>query len=64
MKYIGLLFNLLKVVLEKDKWPDEPDEKAIWRAYVPMLEHRGAATWGHTQQETLKNIKEVVYQCH
>ena len=48
-----------KVVLEKDKWPDEPDEKAIWRAYIPTLEHRGAATWGDTQQEALKNIQEV-----
>lgn len=26
-----------KVVLEKDKWPDESDEKAIWRAYIPVL---------------------------
>ncbi len=22
-----------QVVLEKDKWPDEPDEDAVWRAY-------------------------------
>ena len=32
-----------KVVLEKDKWPDEPEEKAVWRAYIPALEHRGTA---------------------
>lgn len=23
-----------QVMLEKDKWPDEPDENAVWRAYV------------------------------
>jgi hypothetical protein len=26
-----------KVVFEQDKWPDEPDEKALWRAYIPAL---------------------------
>ena len=34
---------LFKVVLEKDKWPDEHEEKAVWRAYIPALEHKGAA---------------------
>jgi predicted RNase H-like HicB family nuclease len=48
-----------KVVLEKDKWPDEPDEKAVWRAYIPILEHKGAATWGYTKEEAIKNIHEV-----
>ena len=36
----------------------EPDENA-WRAYVPELEEKGAATWGHTKDEALKNIQEV-----
>ena len=36
----------------------EPDED-VWRAYVPELEGKGAATWGHTKEETLKNIQEV-----
>ncbi|MFN0070361.1 MAG: type II toxin-antitoxin system HicB family antitoxin [Chloroflexota bacterium] len=36
----------------------EPDEDA-WRAYVPDLEHRGAATWGHTREEALRNIQDV-----
>ena len=36
----------------------EPDED-VWRAYVPDLESRGAATWGHTKEEALKNIQEV-----
>ena len=36
----------------------EPDEN-VWRAYVPELESRGAATWGHTPDEALRNIQEV-----
>ncbi len=47
------------VVLERDKWPDEPDEKAVWRAYIPALENKGAASWGYTKAEALKNIQEV-----
>lgn len=42
---------LLRVVVE-------PDED-IWRAYVPDLEAKGAATWGHTRDEALRNIQEV-----
>ncbi len=37
----------------------ERDED-VWRAYVPQLESRGAATWAHTKEEALKNIQEVV----
>jgi predicted RNase H-like HicB family nuclease len=47
------------VVLEKDKWPDEPDEKAVWQAYIPQLKDKGGATWGDTKAEALKNIEEV-----
>lgn len=36
----------------------EPDADA-WRAYVPALEARGAATWGKTKDEALRNIEEV-----
>jgi predicted RNase H-like HicB family nuclease len=49
-----------KVVLEKDKWPDEPDAQAVWRAYIPALEHRGAHAWGDTPQEALENLKNAV----
>ena len=42
---------VLRVVLE-------PDEDA-WRAYVPDLEARGAATWGTSREEALRNIQEV-----
>ncbi len=50
---------IFKVVLEQDKWPDEPDSEAVWRAYVPGLEARGFATWGSTKVEAMKNIQEV-----
>ena len=36
----------------------EPDED-VWRAFVPQLESRGAATWGHTREEALRNIQDV-----
>ena len=36
----------------------EPDEDK-WRAYVPQLEERGAATWGTTREEALRNIQDV-----
>lgn len=49
-----------RVVLEKDKWPDEPDEKAVWRAYIPSLEHRGAASWGDTKKDALENLQNAV----
>ena len=55
-----------EVVLEKDKWPDEPDEKAVWRAYIPSLEHRGAASWGYTQKEALDNLQtavDLLFEC-
>ena len=48
------------VVLEKDKWSDEPEDKAIWRAYIPILEHQGAASWGYTQKDTIKNLQDAV----
>lgn len=36
----------------------EPDED-VWRVFVPDLEARGAATWGKTREEALRNIQEV-----
>jgi predicted RNase H-like HicB family nuclease len=43
---------LFRVVVEKDE--------DVWRAWVPELESRGAATWGHTRDEALRNIEEVL----
>jgi predicted RNase H-like HicB family nuclease len=37
----------------------EPDEDRS-HAYCPALESQGAATWGHTREEALKHIDEVV----
>jgi predicted RNase H-like HicB family nuclease len=37
----------------------EPDGDG-WHAYCPILEEKGAATWGYTKEEALKNIQEVV----
>lgn len=37
----------------------EPDEDR-WHAYCPALEDRGAATWGESQDEALRHIREVV----
>lgn len=42
---------IFPIVLERDE--------AAWRAYVPELEARGAATWGHTRDEAIRNIQEV-----
>jgi predicted RNase H-like HicB family nuclease len=36
----------------------EPDEDR-WLARVPELEDKGAAAWGRTQDEALRNIQEV-----
>ena len=37
----------------------EPDGDR-WHAYCPALVGQGGATWGHTQQEAVKNIHDVV----
>jgi predicted RNase H-like HicB family nuclease len=37
----------------------EPDEDR-WSAHCPVLLTYGAATWGNTQEEALKHIREVV----
>ena len=37
----------------------EPDEDR-WHAYCPALVRQGAATWGYTQEEALRNIEDVV----
>jgi predicted RNase H-like HicB family nuclease len=37
----------------------EPDEDR-WYAYSPALIQQGGSTWGHTKEEALTNIAEVV----
>ena len=49
---------IFKVVFEHDKWPDEPEENAIWRAYIPVLP--AAHAWGNTQQAAFEHLKNAV----
>ena len=49
-----------EVMIEKDKWLDERNKTPVWRAYIPVLEHQGASSWGYTQKEALKNLREAV----
>ena len=37
----------------------EPDEGGFF-VYCPELERYGAATWGHTREEAISYIKEVL----
>lgn len=37
---------------------EQADE--AWHVYVPGMEELGAATWGKTKDEALRNIQEVV----
>lgn len=60
LKRGGMKTYVFRVVLEEDRWPDEPKSQAVWRAYVPILEDRGVATFGETRQEALKNLQEVL----
>ncbi len=51
-KGVSVRSYIFPVAIERDE--------DVWRAYVPELEEKGAATWGHTQDEALKNLQEVV----
>jgi len=52
---------IFRIVLEEDRWPDEPESAVVWRAHIPILEaEEGASTWGETKEEALKNIHEVL----
>ena len=46
-----------KAVIEEDFFEDGTP---AYRAYVPLLEEKGASTWGKTKEEALHNIQEVV----
>ena len=46
---------VLKIVLENDQFEDG---RPAFHAYCPSLP--GARTWGHSKEEALKNIREVV----
>lgn len=46
---------VFKVEIEEDPFDDG---KMAYHAYCPSL--KGASTWGYTEEEALKNIREVV----
>ncbi len=48
---------VFKVVVEDDEFEDG---RPAFHAYCPALVSLGAATWGHTRKEALKNIGEVI----
>jgi predicted RNase H-like HicB family nuclease len=48
-----------KVVLEPDE--DFDGNPSGWHAYCPVLENKGASTWGATAAEALKSIDTVVH---
>jgi predicted RNase H-like HicB family nuclease len=35
------------------------EDEDVWRAFIPELETKGAATWGNTKEDALRNIREV-----
>lgn len=49
---------VFKVVLEEDFYPDG---RPAWHVYCPALVEQGASTFGHTREEALKNIQEVLH---
>jgi predicted RNase H-like HicB family nuclease len=46
---------IFKVVIEEDRFEDG---RMAYHAYCPGL--KGATTWGYTEEEALRNIREVV----
>ncbi len=49
---------VFRVVLEPDSYPDG---RPAWQVYCPDLIEQGAVTFGHTREEALKNIQEVLH---
>ena len=54
---INVKTYVFKVVIEDDTFEDG---RPAFHAYCPALQQHGAATWGETQAEALRNIQEVV----
>lgn len=46
---------IFKVMIEEDPFEDG---RMAYHAFCPAL--KGASTWGYTEEEALKNIREVV----
>ena len=50
-------FYTFRVVIEDDPFEDGAEG---YRAYVPLLEEKGASTWGRTEEEAFQNLQEVM----
>lgn len=46
---------LFKVIIERDPFEDGG---MAYHAYSPAL--KGATTWGYTEEEAIKNVREVI----
>jgi len=55
--YLKMRTYIFKVIIEKDFFDDG---REAYHAYAPALKEKGAATWGYTKEEAIKNIKEVI----
>ena len=49
---------LFKIVLEQDE--DFDGNASGWLATCPTLVEKGASAWGETQEEAVKNLREVL----
>ncbi len=49
---------LFKIVLEQDE--DFDGNSSGWLATCPSLVEKGASAWGSTQEEAVKNLREVL----
>ena len=49
---------LFKIVLEQDE--DFDGKASGWLATCPTLVEKGASAWGETQEEAVKNLREVL----
>ena len=54
---MAITYNF-KIVVDPDE--DFDGHPSGWHAYCPSLERQGASTWGETEDDALKNIKELV----
>lgn len=48
---------IFRAVIEEDPFEDG---RMAYRAYVPILEEKGASTFGYTKEEALENLQEVL----
>ena len=47
---------VFRVVIEEDAFDDG---RMAYAAYVPELKSVGAASWGYTREEAMKNLREA-----